>query len=134
MVVVPVARRPGDVAGGNGLVGGKKGARMNSKYFIEENLKRINARSRWLRFLQHTSTLGVIITLLFLSLGAALIKGWSAHPLLVRALIVVLVVAAVLAWLIIGISILSSEPRRQWLAGLLERGQPQLLDRLNTMV
>jgi len=107
---------------------------MNSKYLIEENLRRVNARARRLRFLQHTSTLGVITALLFLLLAAALISGWSAHPLLVRALIAVLVVAAVLAWMVIGISILSSEPRRQWLAGLLERNQPQLLDRLNTMV
>src|SRR5205085_2445885 len=89
---------------------------------------------RWLRFLQHSSTLGAIVCLLFLTVALAMLNGWTPQPLFVTTLNVLLVILALLAWFGIGIAIVSNDPQRSWLAGLLERGQPKLLDRVNTLV
>jgi len=108
---------------------------MNPRlHLIEVNLKRTAARWRWLRFLQHSSTLGATVCLLFLVVAAALLAGWTPQPVFVTTLEVLFVVGAVLAWFVIGIAIVSKDPQRPWLAGLLERGQPKLLDRINTLV
>jgi len=108
---------------------------MNSRlHLIETNLKRTAARWRWLQFLKHTSTLGAIICACFLTTGLALVAGWTPRPLFVTTLDVLLAIAAVVVWLGVGIAVLSNGPARSWLAGLLERGQPKLLDRVNTLV
>ena len=108
---------------------------MNPRlHLIETNLKRTAARWRWLRFLQHSSTLGLVVCLLFLTIALAIINGWTPQPLFVITLKVLFVLVALLAWFGIGIAIVSNDPQRAWLAALLERGQPKLLDRVNTLV
>ena len=108
---------------------------MNPRlHLIEDNLKRTAARWRWLRFLKHSSTLGAIISLLFLIVALALLEGWMPQPSFVITLEVLFILGAVITWFIIAIAVVSNAPQRSWLAGLLERGQPKLQDRMNTLV
>src|SRR5580765_3883796 len=108
---------------------------MNPRlHLIETNLKRTAARWRWLRFLQHSASLGAIICLLFLMVAWALLEGWTPQPLFVTTLEVLFIIGALVAWFVIAMAVVSKAPQRLWLAGLLERGQPKLLDRVNTLV
>jgi len=107
---------------------------MSRLHLIETNLKRTAARWRWLRFLRQSSSLGAVVCLLFLALAAGLLIGWKPEPLFVTSLEVLFVIGAVLAWFVLIVLVVSKDVQRPWLAGLLELGQPKLLDRLNTLV
>lgn len=101
---------------------------------VDEKLADASSKWRWLRFLQHTGTLGSLFTLLFLALGCSMINGWLTKPVLAGILVAFFVAAAFFAWIGAAIAVLSKDTDRGWLAGLLERGQPKLLDRVNTLV
>ena len=108
---------------------------MNRRlHLIESNLKRTAARWRWLRFLQHSASLGAILSLLFLLIALGLLAGWTPHPVFVTTLQVLFALGALLAWFVLIVVVVSKDARRSWLAALLERGQPKLLDRMNTLV
>lgn len=108
---------------------------MNSRlHLIETNLKRTAARWRWLRLIQHTSTLGIFVCLAFLTIPLGVLAGWTPQSLFLTTLEVLLSFCALVVWFGVLIAVLSKPAQRGWLAGLLERGQPGLLDRLNTLV
>ena len=103
-------------------------------HVIDSNLHSVARRWRSLRFLQHTGTLGALVTLFFLLLALAAVRGWVTDPDLAGGLAILAVFAAVVAWASLGIVLLNRDLAPQWLAGVVEQSQPKLLDRVNTLV
>jgi hypothetical protein len=101
---------------------------------VETSLNRAEFRWKWLRFLQHSFLLGVILCLLVLLFGAALILGWVTSKALATTFFALLAMGGFVAWAVIIISVLAGSPERTWLAAALERVNPRLLDRLNTLL
>ena len=101
---------------------------------VETSLNRAEFRWKWLRFLQHSFLLGVILCLLVLLFGAALILGWVTSKALATTFFALLAMCGFVAWAVIIISVLAGAPERPWLAAALERVNPRLLDRLNTLL
>jgi hypothetical protein len=101
---------------------------------VETSLNQAEFRWKWLRFLQHSFLLGVILCLLVLLFGGAVILGWVTSTSLATTFFVLLGLAGFIAWAVILISVLAGAPERSWLAAALERVNPRLLDRLNTLL
>lgn len=101
---------------------------------VEANLKRAAARWKWLRFAQHTATLGGLVTLLILLLGFGMTRGWFTSTIRMQILLVGLGLLTGVAWLVVTLIVWGNNPERGRLANLLEKGQPRLLDRLNTLI
>jgi hypothetical protein len=108
---------------------------MNSRFtVVETSLNQAEFRWKWLRLLQHSFLLGVILCLLVLLFGGAIIFGWVANKALATTFFALLGMAGFVAWAVILISVLAGAPERSWLAAALERANPRLLDRLNTLL
>lgn len=101
---------------------------------VEANLKRAAARWKWLRFAQHTATLGGIVTLLILLLGFGMTRGWFTSTIRMQILLAGLGLLTGAAWLVVTLVVWGHKPERGRLANILEIGQPRLLDRLNTLI
>jgi hypothetical protein len=101
---------------------------------VETSLNQAEFRWKWLRFLQHSFLLGVILCLFVLLLGGAVIFGWLTSKALATTFFALLGLTGFIAWAVIIISILAGAPERSWLAAALERANPRLLDRLNTLL
>src|ERR1035441_6873048 len=101
---------------------------------VETSLNRAEFRWKWLKFLQHSFLLGVILCVLVLLFGAAIILGWVTSKLLATTFFALLAMGGFIAWAVIIISVLAGAPERPWLAAALERVNPRLLDRLNTLL
>ncbi|MDB6028472.1 MAG: hypothetical protein JWM68_4695, partial [Verrucomicrobiales bacterium] len=100
---------------------------------IERNLRRAAMKWKWLRLLQHTGILASVVTLLMLLLGVAMVRGWITRVIPSVVMIVLLGCATAIYLLVLVVIVLSKKLERKWLAGKVEEGQPQLLDRLNTL-
>ena len=108
---------------------------MSNRYtVVETSLNRAEFRWKWLKFLQHSFLLGSIICALVLLFGGAVIVGWVTSTALATTFFAVLAIVAFIAWAVIIISVLAGSPDRSWLAAGLERVNPRLLDRLNTLL
>jgi hypothetical protein len=108
---------------------------MSSRFtVVETSLNRAEFRWKWLKFLQHSFVLGVILCLLVLLFGAAIILGWVTSKVLATTFFALLAMGSFIAWAVIIISVLAGSPDRPWLAAALERVNPRLLDRLNTLL
>jgi len=101
---------------------------------VETSLNRAEFRWKWLRFLQYTFALGMVLCLLTLSLALAIIGGWITSKSTAITIVTILAILAALAWIIIAIAIVAGSPERNWLAAALERVDRRLLDRLNTLL
>ena len=101
---------------------------------VETSLNRAEFRWKWLRFLQHSFLLGCILCALVLLFGGAIIFGWVTSKSLATTFFALLGIVAFIAWAVIIIIVLVSSPERSWLAAALERVNPRLLDRLNTLL
>ena len=101
---------------------------------VETSLNRAEFRWKWLRFLQHSFLLGGILCALVLLFGGAILFGWVTSKALATTFFALLGIAGFIAWAVIVISVLAGSPERSWLAAALERVNPRLLDRLNTLV
>ena len=101
---------------------------------VETSLNQAEFRWKWLRFLQHSFLLGSILCLLLLLFGGAVIFGWVTSKSLATTFFALLGMAGFIAWAVIIISVLAGAPERSWLAAALERVNPRLLDRLNTLL
>jgi hypothetical protein len=101
---------------------------------VEHNLGGAAAKWRWLRFLQHTGTLGSLVVLFFLLLASGMVAGVVPTTHLAAALVAFVSVVSFIAWLGIGIGVLSTDADRRWLARIVEQGRPELRDRVNTLV
>ncbi|MEI8341796.1 MAG: hypothetical protein WCH43_09720, partial [Verrucomicrobiota bacterium] len=108
------------------------------KYFhptIERHLGKTARRWKWLKFLQHSGTLGTVACFLSLLFGIAILRGWLVNEYVAIVLFAVLMLATGVAWVILSILVAASSGKsRQWLAGHLEKSHSPLLDRLNTIV
>jgi hypothetical protein len=101
---------------------------------VETSLNQAEFRWKWLRFLQHSFLLGSILCLLVLLFGGAVIFGWVTSKALATTFFALLGLAGFITWAVIIISVLAGAPERSWLAAALERVNPRLLDRLNTLL
>ncbi|MEO7300802.1 MAG: hypothetical protein ABI042_19730, partial [Verrucomicrobiota bacterium] len=101
---------------------------------IEANLGRAGAKWKWLRFFQQFGTLGSVLTLLVFLLGLAMQRGWIASRASAIGVVVLIVLGGGTALLFIVALVASKFLARPWLAEKIERGEPTLLDRLNTLV
>jgi hypothetical protein len=117
------------------LAGGKKGAiLMRTERIIQQHLDQASKQWKWLRFLRHSATLGIIVTFVLLLLGVVVACGWLTSGGVVTVCLVLLVVGAVLALALLGLVVATSEPEQDKLARAIERAHPTLMDRLNTLV
>ena len=108
---------------------------MNSRFtVVETSLNQAEFRWKWLRLLRHSFLLGVILCLLVLLFGGTIIFGWVTNKALATTFFALLGMAGFVAWAVILISVLAGAPERSWLAAALERTNPRLLDRLNTLL
>jgi hypothetical protein len=108
---------------------------MSSRFtVVETSLNQAEFRWKWLRFLQHSFLLGSILCLLVLLFGGAVIVGWVTSKALATAFFALLGVVGFITWAVVVIRILAGTPERNWLAAAVERVNPQLLDRLNTLL
>jgi hypothetical protein len=108
---------------------------MSNRYaVVETSLNRAEFRWKWLKFLQHSFLLGGIICALVLVFGGAIIFGWVTSKALATTFFALLGIVAFIAWAVIIISVLAGSPNRTWLAAAVERVNPRLLDRLNTLL
>jgi hypothetical protein len=108
---------------------------MNSRFtVVETSLNRAEFRWKWLKFLQHSFTLGGIVALLVLLFGWAMAAGWVTSRALATTFFAVLAVAGFIAWIVIIIGVAIGSPDRNWLAAAVERVDRRLLDRLNTLL
>src|SRR5580765_1661061 len=107
---------------------------MNFRFtIVETSLNRAEFRWKWLRFLQHSFTLGAIVSLLLLLVEAAITAGWITNKSLAITLLCLIGVVGFIAWVVVIISVAAGTPERRWLAAALERVDGRLLDRLNTL-
>ena len=108
---------------------------MRNRYaVVETSLNRAEFRWKWLKFLQRSFLLGSIFCGLVLVFGVAIIVGWVTSQALATTFFALLGIAAVVAWAILTIMVLAGAPDRAWLAAAVERVNPRLLDRLNTLL
>jgi len=77
---------------------------------------------------------GGILCLLVLLFGGAVIFGWVTSKTLATTFFGLLAAVGFIVWAVVVISILAGTPERSWLAAALERVNPRLLDRLNTLL
>src|SRR5436190_8359504 len=101
---------------------------------VETSLNRAGFRWQWLRFLQHTFALGVVVCLLALCFALAIVAGWITSRTMAFTIVTILAVLGIVAWIVIAIAILANSPERNWLGAAVERVDRRLLDRLNTLL
>jgi hypothetical protein len=101
---------------------------------VETSLNRAEFRWKWLRFLQHTFTLGIVLCSLILLFAVSIIAGYVTSKTLAVTLLTSVGILGVVAWLVIVIAILAGSPDRNWLAAAIEQVDSRLLDRLNTLL
>ena len=101
---------------------------------VEMSLNRAEFRWKWLKFLRHTFLLGVLLCALVLLFGGAILLGWVINKGLAVAFFTLLGVVGFVAWAVIIISVMAGTPERGWLAAAVERVDPRLMDRLNTLL
>jgi hypothetical protein len=101
---------------------------------IEELLAKTSQRWRWLRFLCLSIVLATVAAGLVLLLGLGMVCGLVATEGAATAWSVVFAIAAILAWMGIGLSSAVAEENRGLLAASIEHAHAPLMDRLNTLV
>ena len=101
---------------------------------IEQRFAKVVSRLRWLRWLQHTSTLGAITCALLLLLSVAMVHGWIVQKMIAAALMGLVAFGSLGAAATVLLVVLAGAPERRKLAGAVESVQPTLQDRLNTLV
>ena len=108
---------------------------MNSRFtVVETSLNRAEFRWKWLRLIQHTALLGILLCFLTLGFGAAILSGWVTSKAAGVAFFVLLGLGGVIAWIVVLIGVVAGGPERRWLAAALERVDRRFLDRLNTLL
>jgi len=101
---------------------------------VETSLNRAEFRWKWLRLLQHTFTLGIVLCLAALSFAIAIVNGWVTSRTAAMTIATIFAIVGIIAWIVMVIVVLASSPQRNWLAAAVERVDRRLLDRLNTLL
>jgi hypothetical protein len=107
---------------------------MNLDPVIEQRLSQTTARWKWLRFLQHSATLGVAACLVALALGGLILRGTLTDEVLFTRCGTALGAVVALAWLGLALIVARSRMGQDRLVPLVEQANPPLLDRLNALV
>jgi hypothetical protein len=108
---------------------------MNNRFtVVETSLNRAEFRWKWLKFLQHSFLLGSILCALTLVFAVGIIGGWVTSKALATTFFALLGMVGFIAWAVMAIIVMARSPNRNWLAAALERVNPRLLDRLNTLL
>lgn len=108
---------------------------MNFRFTVlETSLNRAEFRWKWLRFVQVSSVLGIVLCGLMLALGLSIWAGWLTSRSLVYALLGVLCCGGFVAWMVLIISVMASSPDRRRLASAVESVDRRFLDRLHTLL
>ena len=108
---------------------------MNFRFTpVEIMLSRAEFRWKWLRLLKFTGMLGILLCLVLLAFGEAILSGWTMTQGAAWTVLLILLITGFIIWAAVCIGILSGSPERRWLGGVLERTEPRLLDRLNTLL
>jgi hypothetical protein len=108
---------------------------MNYRFtVVETSLNRAEFRWKWLKFLQHSFLLGSVLCALVLLFVGGIICGWVTSKALAMTFFSLLGMVGFITWAVIIISVMAGSPDRSWLAAALERVNPRLLDRLNTLL
>jgi hypothetical protein len=106
----------------------------NRSSIIDRSLNRAELRWKWLRLLQNSCTLGCILCLAALAFGMAVLLRGAVSQAAAAVFFVCLAVFGFLAWFIMAMSVLAQVPERRRLAAALERVEPHMMDRLNTLI
>ncbi len=101
---------------------------------IQQRMDEAAARWKWLRLLEYSAMLGIIVTGVVLLLGAVLACGRPANKSVAALCLVLFSVGAVLTLVLWSLIIATSRPEQGRLARAIERAHPILMDRLNTLV
>lgn len=101
---------------------------------IEDQLRRASTSGRWLRFLKQSAILASLVTLAVLALGIGIWMQWLTHSVFLAVSFVVLILGGGFVWMILGIINIGATSKRTNLAQAVERSNPTLLDRINTLV
>ncbi|HWX21075.1 MAG TPA: hypothetical protein VN578_14335 [Candidatus Binatia bacterium] len=108
---------------------------MNFRFtVVETSLNRVEFRWKWLRLLQHSALLGIVLCVLALVFGIAMLSGWVTSRTVGITFFALLAVAGLITWAVILIIVVAGAPERRWLAAALERVDHRFLDRLNTLL
>lgn len=108
---------------------------MNFRFTVlETSLNRAEFRWKWLRFIQFTSILGICLSFLFMGLGASVLGGWVNAKPVALTFFGIICAAGLIAWIVLAIAVMASEPDRRWLAATIEKVDRRFLDRLNTLL
>ncbi len=101
---------------------------------IEASLNRSEFRWKGLRLLQHSFMLGSVLSALALAFGGVILLGWVTSRTAGIAFLGSVAVLGFIAWLVLLIRVAAGGPDRQSLGTALERANPRLMDRLNTLL
>ena len=101
---------------------------------IQRRLDQAIARRKWLRVLQHSASLGTIVSFLVLLLGVAAVCGWITSVGTLRSWFIIIGIVTAIVWLVTGVIADAGRPEESRLIRAIERVCPPLLDRLNTLV
>lgn len=101
---------------------------------IERELSRLGFKWRLRMFLERMGIAGSVITVLALLLGVGLDQEWITSLTVARIFVAILALMAGIVSVILLVLSLSWMADRQKMANLVEKGQPDLADRLNTLV
>lgn len=108
---------------------------MNFRFTVlETSLNRAEFRWKWLRFVRFSSILGICLSLLLAGLGLLVITGGLTSKVIFLTVFAIIGAAGVIAWILIAIGVMASEPNRNGLAAAIERIDRRFLDRLNTLL
>ncbi|HSU55161.1 MAG TPA: hypothetical protein VLT36_13975, partial [Candidatus Dormibacteraeota bacterium] len=108
---------------------------MSSRFtVVESSLNRAEFRWKWLRFVRHSAILGGLLAGLMLMFAAAVQGGMEVTRSTAVVFFVLVGTVGFVAWLVVLIAAIATTPERSWLAATLERVDPRLLDRLNTLL
>ncbi len=108
---------------------------MNFRFTVlETSLNRAEFRWKWLRFVQHSSVLGIVLSGLLIALGLSIWAGWLTSRTVAYGLLAFLCGGGFVAWMIVIISVMGGAPDRHRLAAAVERVDSRFLDRLNTLL
>ncbi len=108
---------------------------MNFRFTVlETSLNRAEFRWKWLRFIQYSSVLGLVLCGLLLGLGLSIWAGWLTSRSLAYAVLGLVCGGGFVAWMVVIISVMASSPDRHRLASAVERVDRRFLDRLNTLL
>ncbi len=101
---------------------------------VEDQLRAAATRWKWLQFWILTARFGIGACVVFLFLGALMVSEIISNKHIVIVTSILSSVFIAVGWLVIALNLIASDSERAWLARELENENPDLYDRVNTIV